>query len=105
MRLNLALPRLHEDFYATWTRAGNHRRELLWQTDIPLVVGGMPVGRLSVTGLQNADSASGEMSQFIDFVEVLETQLRVMIQQELVKVTAQRADPIEADAPEEATVG
>lgn len=83
MRLNLAMPKLHEDFFATWKRAGNHHRDLLWQVDIPLVVDGLPVGRLSVTGLQNADSASGEMSQFIDFVESLESQLRSIIQHEL----------------------
>ena len=87
MRLNLSLPRLHEDFYASWQRSGNHRRELLWQTDIPLVVSGQSVGRLCVTGKQNADSASGEMSQFIDFVEGLESQLQSLIQQDLSKLS------------------
>jgi len=86
MRLNLSMPRLHEDFYATWQKAGNHRRELFWQTDIPLVVDGMPVGRLCVTGVQNADSASAEIRQFIDFVEVLESQLRTLIQQDLARL-------------------
>lgn len=103
MRLNLSLPRLHEDFFATWQRAGNHRRELLWQTDIPLVVDGMPVGRLCVTGLQDEASASAEMSQFIDFVEVLESQLRAMIQQDLMRVAnrnaAAAAPPAAAQEP------
>jgi UDP-GlcNAc:undecaprenyl-phosphate GlcNAc-1-phosphate transferase len=88
MRLNLSLPRLHEDFYASWHRSGDHRRELLWQTDIPLVVDGQPVGRLSVTGQQNDDSASAEMSQFIDFVEGLESQLQLLIQQDFRQLTA-----------------
>jgi UDP-GlcNAc:undecaprenyl-phosphate GlcNAc-1-phosphate transferase len=88
MRLNLSLPRLHEDFFANWQRSGNHRRELLWQADIPLVVDDVPIGRLSVTGLQDASSASAEMSQFIDFVEVLESQLRAMIQQDLSRIGA-----------------
>lgn len=88
MRLNLAIPRLHEDFYATWQKAGNHHREHFWQTDIPLVVDGMPIGRLSVTGVLSANSASGEMNQFIDFVEVLESQLRAIIQQDLARTNA-----------------
>ncbi len=83
MRLNLSLPRLHEEFYATWQKAGNHRRELLWQADIPLVVSGHPVGRLCVTGMQNENLASREMNQFIEFVETLETQLGSLIDEGL----------------------
>jgi UDP-GlcNAc:undecaprenyl-phosphate GlcNAc-1-phosphate transferase len=94
MQLNLTLPRLHEDFYATWTRGGHHKSELLWKTDIPLVVDGLAVGRLNVTGLQNADSASSEMSQFIDFVETLETQLTGLIDQ-VVDDAQQRVDSSE----------
>ena len=75
MQLNLSLPQLHESFFATWSRWGKHRREMTWQTDIPLIVEGQPVGRLNVTGLQNALYASSEMSLFIDFVETLESQL------------------------------
>lgn len=88
MRLNLSMPRLHEDFYATWQKAGHHRRELLWQADIPLVVDGIPVGRLCVTGVQHAQSASAEMRLFIDFVERLEARLHVLIQHELAQLNA-----------------
>jgi hypothetical protein len=79
MQLTLSLPQLHENFFATWSRWGKHRREMTWQTDIPLIVEGQPVGRLNVTGLQNASYASSEMSLFIDFVETLESQLTVLI--------------------------
>jgi UDP-GlcNAc:undecaprenyl-phosphate GlcNAc-1-phosphate transferase len=93
MRLNLSLPRLHEDFYATWQRAGHHRRELLWQTDIPLLVGGQAVGRICVTGKPDGESASGSMSQFIEFVEGLEAQLHILIQQDLLKLNASDEPP------------
>lgn len=99
MRLNLAMPRLHEDFFATWQKAGNHKRELLWQADIPLVVDGLPVGRLCVTGQQNELSASGEMSQFIDFVEGLETQLREIIKQEMQALRNKEQPAAESEEP------
>jgi UDP-GlcNAc:undecaprenyl-phosphate GlcNAc-1-phosphate transferase len=98
MRLNLSLPRLHEDFYATWHRSGHQRRELLWQTDIPLVVDGQPIGRLCVTGQPNADSASSAMSQFVEVVEGLESQLQLLIQQDLRRLTSVDELPAPVDA-------
>ncbi|MCA9198407.1 MAG: undecaprenyl/decaprenyl-phosphate alpha-N-acetylglucosaminyl 1-phosphate transferase [Planctomycetales bacterium] len=85
MRLNISLPRLHEEFYAAWQRPGKHPRESVWTTDIPLIVKNMPVGRLQVAGLQNEASASSEMSQFIDFVESLEVQLATIIAEEFAR--------------------
>ncbi|MCA9149073.1 MAG: undecaprenyl/decaprenyl-phosphate alpha-N-acetylglucosaminyl 1-phosphate transferase [Planctomycetales bacterium] len=98
MRLNLSMPRLHEDFYATWQKSGSNRRELLWQADIPLVVDDMPVGRLCVTGVQDAQSASAEMRLFIDFVEGLEARLHSLIQAEMSRL---REPPAPATAPED----
>jgi UDP-GlcNAc:undecaprenyl-phosphate GlcNAc-1-phosphate transferase len=91
MRLNLSLPKLHEDFYATWQRSGNHRRELCWQTDIPLMAEGQSIGRLCVTGQQSTGTASVEVSEFIDFVEGLESQLQKLIQQDLRDMAARPA--------------
>ncbi|MBM99861.1 MAG: hypothetical protein CMJ77_12090 [Planctomycetaceae bacterium] len=82
MQLNLSMPRLHENFYATWGKSGRHARDLLWQTEIPLIVEGQPVGRLSVTGQQHEAYASTEINQFIDFVETLESELTLLIRRE-----------------------
>ena len=100
MRLNLSLLRLHEDFYATWQKSGSHRRELMWQTDIPLIVDGNPVGRLCVYGLQSEESASSEISQFIDFVETLESQLAILIQRDLAELTT--ISDVDEDSPDPA---
>ncbi len=103
MKLNLALPRLHEDFYATWRHKGNFRRELLWQADIPLVVDGLPVGRLNVVGVQSEQFASTEMSHFIDFVEGLEGELRQLIQTDLQRLDDRQAgQPIADTEPSDA---
>ena len=50
MQLNLSLPRLHEEFFATWSRDGRHQKELLWDFEIPLVIDEVPVGRMCVSG-------------------------------------------------------
>ena len=86
MQLNLSMPHIHESFYATWAKPGRHSRDLLWQTDIPLIVDGQAVGRLNVTGLQNEDYASTEINQFIDFVETLESQLSLLIHQVVTRI-------------------
>jgi UDP-GlcNAc:undecaprenyl-phosphate GlcNAc-1-phosphate transferase len=107
MRLNLSLPRLHEDFYATWSKAGNHRRENLWQADIPLVVNGLHVGRLFASGVQDEALASREIAQFMQFVETLESQLGTVIQEGLrasgrkgLDSMISKPEPVEAPTPE-----
>ena len=110
MQLNLSLPQLHESFFATWSRSGNHRRELLWQSDIPLIVDDQSVGRLNVSGLQNADCASSEISQFIDFVETLEAQLRTLIKhdgsgEDPARLAVERPDSASDDVEIEGAIG
>ena len=83
MRLNLSLPRMHEEFYAIWNREGRQPRELLWSVDLPLVVDGLPMGRLCVTGLQDlADSACTEMGEFLEHAASFEAQVVALIRQQ-----------------------
>jgi UDP-GlcNAc:undecaprenyl-phosphate GlcNAc-1-phosphate transferase len=95
LTLNLTLPQLHEDFFATWRRSGQNRRELNWSVEIPIIHDECPVGRLRAAGMHRL-----EMSQFIDFVESLESQLCSSIQQDLaiqngetVNIQAETGDP------------
>jgi UDP-GlcNAc:undecaprenyl-phosphate GlcNAc-1-phosphate transferase len=99
LRLNLSLPRLHEDFYGSWHKAGAPRRDLQWQAEIPITVNGQSVGRLSVVGAQKAAAAaSGSMSQFLGFVETLESQLALLIEQDMAKLI-EAGHPAPALAP------
>ncbi len=81
MRLNLSLPRQHEEFYATWSRGGNHRQQSVWSVEIPLFVDDVCVGRLSASGCQRQNSVASDMSAFLDFVESVESQLAVLARQ------------------------
>jgi UDP-GlcNAc:undecaprenyl-phosphate GlcNAc-1-phosphate transferase len=76
IRLNLHLPHLHEDFYATWRRratAGPSGKA--WRVDLPLVAEGTTIGYLHVTGNQDPVTASAQLSSFLDFIEPLENQI------------------------------
>jgi hypothetical protein len=75
IRLNLYLPHLHEDFYATWQRRAAGTAGTAWRMELPLVANGMTVGYLHVTGDQDSRTASAQLASFLDFIEPLEAQI------------------------------
>jgi UDP-GlcNAc:undecaprenyl-phosphate GlcNAc-1-phosphate transferase len=75
IRLNLYLPHLHEDFYATWRRRAAGPVANPWRIELPLVAEGMAVGYLHVTGNQDPRTASAQLASFLDFIEPLEAQI------------------------------
>jgi hypothetical protein len=75
IRLNLYLPHLHEDFYATWRRRAAGTAGKAWRMELPLVANGMTVGYLHVTGDQDSRTASAQLASFLDFIEPLEAQI------------------------------
>ena len=79
IRLNLVLPHLHEDFYATWSRKSRMSRDLQWHTTLPLIVDGELIGRLEVSGAQESESAATILSQYLDFLEPMENHLRLLL--------------------------
>jgi UDP-GlcNAc:undecaprenyl-phosphate GlcNAc-1-phosphate transferase len=93
IRLNLYLPHLHEDFYATWRGQAIGPATKVWRLELPLVADGMAVGYLHVTGNQDPRTASAQLASFLDFIEPLEAQL-----QELLSIKPAPLTP-PADAP------
>jgi len=75
IRLNLYLPRLHEDFYATWKRESDRNKDETWRTDVPLLHDGVNVGRLSVVGVSSDAGALADIGELLDFVDSLEGQV------------------------------
>jgi UDP-GlcNAc:undecaprenyl-phosphate GlcNAc-1-phosphate transferase len=75
IRLNLYLPHLHEDFYATWRRRAPGPSSKVWRIDLPLVADGVTIGYLHVSGSQDPKMASAHLSSFLDFIEPLEAQI------------------------------
>jgi UDP-GlcNAc:undecaprenyl-phosphate GlcNAc-1-phosphate transferase len=95
IRLNLYLPHLHEDFYATWRRRAAVSSTMAWRIDLPLVAEGVTIGFLHVTGSQDPRLASAHLSSFLDFIEPLEAQI-----QELLSI---KSEPLSPPVPAAAT--
>jgi len=80
IRLNLYLPQLHEDFFATWQRRSRTRADRRWSTEVPLVVNNSVVGVLSVVGVQDGGSVAPILADFSELVGPLENQLEEILQ-------------------------
>lgn len=92
IRLNLYLPQLHEDFYATWQRRSTSRVERRWSTEIPLVVDNTVVGTLSVVGVQGGGSIAPVLVSFSELIEPLEDQLAAVLEEHRKKFATKEAD-------------
>lgn len=112
IRLNLYLPQIHEDFFATWQRRSRTRSDQRWNVQLPLVVDGTIVGVLKVTGVQNGESVSPSLSGFAELIEPLESQLgemlrrRELLNQKLREENEKKADEaaaIESDLSDAVT--
>ena len=101
IRLNLYLPQLHEDFFATWQHSSRARGDHKWSADVPLTVDDRVVGILSVTGLQDEGSVSGVMAGFVQLIEPLEVQLAEVLRVHTA-ASAKKADGDAADSASEA---
>jgi len=88
LRLNLYLPHLHEDFYATWSRKTPVVASKTWRMDLPLLIDGATIGHLHVIGHQDVRGASAQLASFLDFVEPLEAQIH-----ELLAIANRKGDP------------
>lgn len=79
LRLNLHLPQLHEDFYATWRRRSRTRADRRWTMEVPLVVDNTVVGTLSVVGVQDGGSVAPRVSDLAELVLPLEKHLEQVL--------------------------
>jgi UDP-GlcNAc:undecaprenyl-phosphate GlcNAc-1-phosphate transferase len=98
IRLNLYLPHLHEDFYATWRGRTAGPATKVWKLELPLVAEGMAVGYLHVTGNQDPRTASAQLANFLDFIEPLEAQIVELLAIKPTSLAAQTA-VTESDTP------
>ena len=106
IRLNLYLPQLHEDFFATWTRRSTSRADRRWSAEIPLVVDDAVVGTLSVVGVQDGGSVAPVLSAFAELVEPVESQLAQVLDEHQKRQRAMAMDgddvPTSVEEPERA---
>lgn len=81
IRLNLYLPQLHEDFFATWRRRSRTKADRRWTAEVPLIVDNTVVGTLSVTGVQDDGSVAPKLGQLAELIRPLEQELADVLEQ------------------------
>lgn len=82
LRLNLHLPDLHEDFYATWRARSRSRADRRWTVELPLIYEERTIGMLTAVGVQDETTVAPRLIDFSDLVEELEKQLGQIITRE-----------------------
>ena len=79
VRLNLHLPDLHEDFYATWRSRSRSRSDSRWRLKLPLAHDDQTIGTLTAVGVFQGDTVALRLSDFSDLVSKLEAELGIII--------------------------
>ena len=97
IRLNLYLPQLHEDFFATWQRRSRSRSDRRWTAELPLVVDSSVVGVISVVGVQTQGSVAPTLIDFCELVLPLEQHLEELLRTRL--SAEPETDPDQAGRP------
>lgn len=80
LHLDVHLPMLHESYNATWDRPPSDNHDERWQIDVPLMVSGRPVGRLTIAGHSNGSGSTHQIEQLRELIEPLETRIRTLTQ-------------------------
>lgn len=102
VQLNVNLPSLNEEYHATWRRRDGGPERLQWSTEIPLVAGGISVGRLRICGDPCEGAACTWMGELISGLRPFETQMVNLVLEELQKNAAAEGaslPPSAADVP------
>lgn len=79
LSLHLTMPEIGEDFFATWTRSGHHRRDITWNLDLPFVFNDVAIGRLKASGIQDTDNTHAKSLPFLQKVQEIEDRLQVKV--------------------------
>lgn len=75
IHLAVSLPAVYEDFHASWQSPMWCDPQKLWRAEIPLFVGGLIIGRLSVAGQCDDGSSCEHIERLMDLLEPFESQL------------------------------
>ena len=63
---------MHENYHARWDGSGGPSEAFLWRLEIPLLVSGVPIGRLSVSAERDDQSISDALEVLVKMVELAE---------------------------------
>jgi hypothetical protein len=65
-------PAMHENYHARWDRPGGRSESFLWRLEIPLLVNGLPIGRLAVSAERDDQSIADALEVLVKMVEQAE---------------------------------
>ncbi|MCA9049285.1 MAG: undecaprenyl/decaprenyl-phosphate alpha-N-acetylglucosaminyl 1-phosphate transferase, partial [Planctomycetaceae bacterium] len=74
------LPRIGEEYHASWRRKSDTASHEEWRSEIPLVVHDMRVGQLKIVGAVGKGSICGWMSELIGGLQSIERELTVLVE-------------------------
>lgn len=80
MTLQIAMPHLHESFYAQWKSNEPAMTTSPWRVTLPLKLDGQSIGKLSVVGATDGAEALTDLRQIIEFLEPLHGQISELIE-------------------------
>lgn len=86
LKLTISIPHLHESFYASWRCREKAVSPTVgtnaWQIVLPLTQNDRQIGKLSLLGGSSSTANLVEMQQLLDYLDPLEAQLALLINQE-----------------------
>ena len=101
IQLNVNLPAMQEGYHATWRRPQEYNPERVWRTEIPLFAGSHSVGRLTIAGFHDGQSACELIERLMDLLQPYEALLLEMARVDPPHATATHAAlrPLEPGEP------
>lgn len=99
VELMVNLPRVGEEYHASWKRKTKTLNHEAWKSEIPLIVHGMRVGHIKVVGAVGQGSICKWMSELIGGLEAFESELVALIEE----IRAQKIDQQPATAEQDTT--
>lgn len=79
VQLDISLPSIHEEFFASWTRRGGSEASRLYRLEIPLSSDAGPLGVLRIAGQTPAGSAFRWTSDLVEGLRPFETQIAELL--------------------------
>ncbi|HUQ71074.1 MAG TPA: MraY family glycosyltransferase, partial [Planctomycetaceae bacterium] len=94
VQLNVSAPAIGEEYHALWSRKERANQRTQWRSEIPLVVGELAVGRLTVSGrMAHGATTIDSMSELVHGLKPFQVQMEAILKHTVQK---ESRDPVEA---------
>ncbi|MDZ4688208.1 MAG: MraY family glycosyltransferase [Planctomycetaceae bacterium] len=94
VQLNVSAPAIGEEYHALWSRKERANLRTQWRSEIPLFVGELAVGRLTVSGrMAHGATTIDSMSELVHGLKPFQVQMEAILKH---TVQQESMDPVEA---------